>query len=167
MVREEIKALTPVIDEIAGVNLPYRGNVDHGVKSDEVENTDESHYWTGRPVEYAEEPKEDAEPIPVRIVNLGSREVKHFHVARYSIDNKAAQMVAGRSEQRTSLKITNLSTTETIFVGPNPNVSTYADGYPLGPGKDFSLVTTEPVYAIGTVTPSDIAVLSERTDEFK
>ena len=161
-----VKSLTPVPDTIAGNNLPYRGNVDHGVPGPDVESTDEAHYHMGRPVEYEDEPK-PIDAVPVRIVGQSSREIRRFHVGNHIIDNTQVRQIAPRGESRLSVKIANLSADQTIFIGPDATISAYAGGYPIGPGKDISLVSTEPIYAVGTATPANVAVLIERTDVFK
>jgi hypothetical protein len=174
--------MTPVPDNPAGPNIPYRGVVDHGVPYAEVESTDEAHYHMGRPVEYTDEPAEDVVPIPVRVVTAGAREKRYISHAVYSLDAGAGSLriqIAQRDENRTNLLIRNVGGSgsnqiaDMIFIG-NENVSEFS-GYALLVFGEVQLKTTEAVYAYKAAAafpnfPADsgfpviVTVLSEITE---
>lgn len=170
---------TPVPDNPAGANIPYRGVVDHGVPVQQEELPDEAHYWTGRPVEYLPEETEP-DPIPVRVVNQGARELRRFSatqpVLSFSNGNAVQQVrIAGRDENRTKLLIRVIGRTDFlqsvfVYIG-GPGVTPY-DGYLMTNNQELPLNTTEEVWAYADTTrqpnaiPAGIDVLLSVVQEF-
>jgi hypothetical protein len=149
-----VERLTPEPDRIAGHNIPYRGDVDHGVPSGQIESTDEAHYHLGRPVEWQDNPKEDVEPIPVRIVRQGAREIKRVvtQIIRLPFGNPPAPVqLCGRDEKRVSITIHNAgsssnSANDRVIVG-NADVSAFT-GHIIPWGGSLTLNTTEPLWIL-------------------
>lgn len=151
-----VDRLTPEPDRIAGNNIPYRGDVDHGVPSGRVESTDEAHYHLGRPVEFLDDPTEDIVPIPVRIVGQGARETKRVNTNIYRLDPTLNQRmpIAGRDEKRDKITVSNIGNgvgASPVFVG-GENVS-QVSGFMLAAGASIALITNEPLYVYATQTP--------------
>jgi hypothetical protein len=158
----------PVEERVAGHNYPYRGMVDHGVPDNNGEPTDEAHYWTGRPVEYVENPDEEPVPIPVRVVRGETgREIKAFSTMQLPLNVGAPQQVAGRNERRSLLKIRNIvGSAGAVFIGNDPSLNA-GMGYPLAAGEELTLTTTEPVYAFTNTAAVVVSVLWEFTKEYE
>jgi hypothetical protein len=155
--------VTPVPDNPAGANLPYRGAVDHGVPYAEVEPTDEAHYHSGRPVEFLpEDTTDDVAPIAVRVVGSGTREIKQFRVFRSNVAPGNFTGLVGRDSTRSSIKIRNIGA-ETVYIGDSMGV-TNLSGYPLATDAELSLNTTDAVYAAvasAAAVNGEVAVLVE------
>ena len=159
------QGLAPVPDNPAGANIPYRGVVDHGVPYENQEMFDEAHYYTGRPVEYAPE-EHDPDPIPVRVVNDGMRELRRFSatqpVLSFSNGNAVQKVrLLGKNEHRTKALIrcvgrTDFLQTVFVFVG-GPEVTPF-DGYLMTNNQELTLNTTEEVWAYADTTRQPAAI---------
>lgn len=148
--------MTPIPDDPAGTNLPYRGAVDHGVPFQETELADEAHYHTGRPVEYMPE-EADAVAIPVRIVQESARELRQFStdIVELNVTGQVNPItrLAPRDERRSKITIRN-NTAGDAFIGTSDlrwNGTESSNGFVLGQDESISLETTEPVYAVAAV----------------
>ena len=136
-------AVEPIPEEYVGENNPYRGIQDHGVEP------------TGKPIggpdyeddipAFYEEVKPDADPVPVRIVSAGGRELRRFNTWQEAVAAGTVRMIAGRNNARNSIVILNTGT-DTIYVGSSESVASYT-GFPVGAGGTLSLNTEDAVYA--------------------
>lgn len=140
------EAYTPRTEAYEGDNNPYRGTEAHGVEP--TEDPTNIPGWNSEsipvPVEI-ETP--DPDPIPVRIVSGESaQEFKRWRVATEYASPEGRRIV-NALDTRTILKVRNSSDAVTVFVGPDESVSAFT-GYPLGPGQEITLTTTEDVWGI-------------------
>lgn len=145
----------------SGWSMPYRGYAAHGV--DPNGSAPESHndiFDQGEAPVYEEaEPERATVPVPVRIVNEGSKENKEF-VTGSEVASAVPSMIAGRNENRTGLTIKNIGTVR-IWIGNDNRVSP-AIGYPLDPNENTSITGWGSVWAVsndGTNQP--VAVLAQ------
>lgn len=155
----------PVMEEYAGENFAYRGIETHGVQPT-AKAADVVTDWAqdGRPVPVIYvQPGVEIDPVPVRIVNEGSDEVKRWRVSTAYAGIAPAQLV-GRNIMRTNLKIRNLDDTDTVYVSPDSTVSTFS-GYPLAPGEMLELRSTDEVWAVADADETRLSVLWEFTVE--
>lgn len=92
--------IQPVEEPYVGYNIPYRGIVDHGVKSDNKfqDEIPELDYETiADPVQ----PLEQLEPLPVKLVNDNPRVRRMSRMFSYTLDNVTPIMILGEQESRT------------------------------------------------------------------
>ena len=155
--------LVPDMEEYAGLNIPYRGTEMHGV--DPRFTTLPPDEETEGGVAYVvppDEEKPDPDPVPVRIVQESSDEYDDWHTDQMMVSAKAIQIV-GRDRRRSSLTIKNLSTTNTLYVGKEQAATNYAMGFPIDPGSELSLSSTEAVWGRSGDGEMLIAILVETT----
>lgn len=138
--------VTPIPESYAGDNNPYRGTESHGVHPTVDPTNTPGYREDGRPVALPLVPdSEPPAPLPVRIVNEGGKEFDKWRVATAYAIPQASQIV-GALRSRTTLRIRNNSETDTVYVSPDSSCSPFT-GYPLRPGAELSLNSTDPVYA--------------------
>lgn len=159
-------------------NIPYRGEVDHGVPHEPITGIDESAYWKDADETNYEDEAKAVEPIPVRVVNRGAREIKTFSSDVFVLAPgqpiTTAVQVVGRDENRTSLEI-YVQGGGTVYVAPTKDAfSSYLPtviglvirgAMPVAVGGRITLSTTEPVWIGGNEdNPSVVYVSVERTE---
>ncbi len=143
--------ITPVLEEYAGDNHPYRGTEAHGVDdkyqprhpdtvSFDAENPDGRAEFV--PIEpYEKEP----DPIPVKVVQQYKHELRTFATDRIIAKWNEPYQLLGRDTERTTVRIRNLHNTKVVWVGPEPS-SLPMRGYPLWAGVEITLTTEQPIY---------------------
>lgn len=137
-------ALTPVPEHYAGVSLPYRGFVDHGVPVQD-DFPDVPGYEGSTEVEYVD-PDPPQDPIPVRIVQSQTgREFKDWRVGSDFVGN-ASHRIVGQLLTRTALRIRNIGT-QTVFVGPDAATASFS-GYPIVVGAELTIDGTGDVWGV-------------------
>lgn len=151
---EETKgANEPAAEVYAGENFPYRGIETHGVKPTADPTNMPDWRSDGRLVPVLTVPPNvEIEPVPVRIVNEGSREIKRWRNSTYLVPDTAVQIV-GRDRTRTRVLIRNVSTADPIFIGTDSSL-TPTFGYVLDFGATLELFSTEEIWAIANPTDS-------------
>jgi hypothetical protein len=157
---DERQPYTPVPEDYAGENNPYRGTETHGV-APSVPPYDVPDYDDARPVVF-EIAEPEPEPIPVRVVGEHSREMHDWALTKLPLNEARAYQLAGRDLRRTSLMVRNEGP-DSVYVSPDNNVATYL-AIELGPGDSLNLSTQNDVW--GTVVTGQTAVVLVST-EFK
>lgn len=151
----------PVVEH-TGWALPYRGFQAHGVdpNSSRPESVPSDLFDQGTvQVDEQAEPTRAETPVPVRIVESGSRENKEFLTAQ-EVAFSSPSMIAGRSEQRTKLMVKNVGTVS-VYIGNDNRVNTY-NGYPLAANESVTLDGWGAVWAVSSDgTNQPVAILSE------
>lgn len=157
---------TPRTERVAGSVFAYRGQELHGVP------------MTGTPDLYDEVPDGETvlveelppepDPIPVRIVKSGGRELSRWRTQRAYAGDDASALI-GRDESRNTLRIRNLSSTagDRVWIAPDQGQANSAFGYPLDPGVEITLNTEDPVFvrrdSASPTNPVPVGVLTEYT----
>jgi hypothetical protein len=160
--KERPVPVEPVLEDYDGDNNPYRGTQTHGVEP----TSPERQYDNGRtherePLVYKAE-KEPADPIAVRVVGEQSSERPIFRTDRYTLTASQPAQLLGWDDRRQSVKITNVSDTETVRIASNGD-DLNIRGYPLDPGKDLTLSRggQSPIYAVADADGVTVALLWE------
>ncbi|HET7414769.1 MAG TPA: hypothetical protein VFI97_03635 [Arthrobacter sp.] len=122
--------------------LPYRGFDVHGVHGDTSPEPVPS--LDGQTVVHYREPKPEPDPIPVRIVHEGGREIATFSGSADYATN-VARAIVGENIDRSSVTITNNSA---VTVWLNNNMVSKGNGYPLAAGKDVNWTVQTAIYAV-------------------
>lgn len=132
-------------------NNAYRGIENHGVASQN--HTTAEDYWglEGRPAIVYDEPEEEPNPIPVRIVSAGGRELRKWLAFRVLVPagNTATQIVA-RDEKRTKVTIDNtvqVNAGDALLINHAPFNSTDY-GFVVRANSKVDLTTEEGVWAL-------------------
>lgn len=153
--------LTPTPENYAGENQTWRGIQDHGV-TPQYDPSDPETYTVdvnGRkvPIKY-EPPESEPDPIPVRIVQSTAREYRRFQTDRLSVraNTGLPTQLVGKDDNRVNIKVVNPSADKTVYIA-NEATDLLLRGYPLGPGKEWSSITEEDVWAISADT-TDVVV---------
>lgn len=155
----------PVPEHYEGENYPYRGTQTHGVNPTPGVDAD-AYYGIGMWDDGEHEtiktlPEEKVvEPVPVMVVQREGRERLDWRAGRFLVQS-IPQEVAGRLETRRSLRLKNASEDKIIYIGPDSGLKPMT-GYPLGPGEDVHIFSTENVFAVTDGT--DIAELGILTE---
>lgn len=137
-------ALRPIPENYQAEVFPYRGIQQHGVSPSRSVEPPEEMLEGGR-VKIAP-PDHDIAPVPVRIVQPGTKEYQQWR-AFQAYAGPAPSQVVNRKENRKSLTLRNVSTTVVVWLGPDANL-TKQTGYPLAPGATFSLDGEAEVWGI-------------------
>jgi hypothetical protein len=138
----------------------YRGTETHGV-TPTVEFHDVEAITPDDAIVEFEIPDSTPDPIPVRIVQSGGRELKRATVQHSYAQPGYQQRIVGRDVNRSACKITNLHATDTAYISPDPSVQPFL-GYPIKAGAEFAYNAQDALYAIsGTVNTIELAVYSE------
>lgn len=137
--------IKPVEEKLGGKNFPYRGPETHGVNPlYDVPPPDEA--WEGGIAEVETKPDEPEEHVqPVRIVNLGAKEITEIH-ATNPLVGANPRMIVGRHANRTSCKIKNLGAVR-IWIAGDMMVSKIA-GYPIEANATEPVDGNTEIYAI-------------------
>ena len=157
--------VVPVPEHYEGENYAYRGTQTHGVKPAAGVDAD-AYYgigmWDDGEHEVIETLSEEkiVEPIPVMVVQREGRERLDWRAGRFLVQ-EYPQEIAGRLETRRSLRIKNNSESDTVYIAPDSGISSYT-GYPLGPGEDVHIFSTENVFAVTEPTKTvEVGILTE------
>lgn len=159
------RGLTPVEDNPAGDNVPYRGVVDHGVPWDESDARDVPGYGERDAVVYEQAPVEQ-NPIPVYIVNEGGREVRRMRTVRGvagGSTNGRVRDILGFDEDRVSARIRNPGA-DIVYITENLSDWNGAvlNGYPLIQNESYETRSQEPVYAaVANANDASVNVIIE------
>lgn len=137
--------LRPAVEGYTGNVFPYRGSEDHGVSATEkpLEPSDWEH---GVPVEYSERPI-DVDPVPVKIVTEGSRELRRFRVVVGYAGSSSPRQILGQDEERSFVRIKNTTSDKTLYVAHHLEQATATWGYPIAPGDELPTSTQMAIYA--------------------
>lgn len=152
-------AVPPVPEEYEGTNFPYRGTNEHGVEPHSMPHEFLPEWDDTVSGEYEPEIA-PVDPVPVRVVERYTRELKTWQPIRTIIPALETRMILGQDNTRTSAVITNLGT-ETIYIGDTVGVRDYT-GFPVNAGGTFSFGAETAVYAYATVD-TGIAIAVEST----
>jgi hypothetical protein len=157
---------TPVPERGPETVFAYRGQELHGVPQvgtpdlyDEVP--------AGESVLVHELPPEP-DPIPVRIVRGGGRELARWRTLRAYAGDDVTQAL-GRDEARNTTIIRNLSSTalDRVWIGSDQHTANSAYGFPLDPGAQVTLSTEDPIWirrdGASPTNPIPCAILTEYT----
>lgn len=158
----QTRASDPGTESVVGPVFPYRGQEQHGVAVPAqpwlpVDATLED--WANR-TDY-EDSEEEIKPVPVRIVSEGTSEIPSWRVGRVYADIRPS-ILSGKNDAQQSVQIRNMSGTDTLYIGPDSSLGVLG-GYPVGPGDDISVTTTEPVYGITEQNQVEVAVLIQHS----
>lgn len=154
-------AVAPVVPNVNV--LAYRGQEYHGVNPDlggppadlNADVFDQSMVIAPQ----ADKDQPDIRPVPVHVVNLSSREIRSFRTDQIPVST-TPMMLVGRDPNRTSLMVKNTDQANSIYISDNANANAVT-GYPVGPGVEVSLGTSEAIYAVASTAPVNVAVLAE------
>ena len=140
--------IEPIPEHYAGTVFPYRGTETHGVHPmfTPVVSPEE---WEGGMVTVDPDKGDDGPPeaaMPVRIVQVGPKEIDQFRVNRITVDGQA-RLVVNRMPERESFRIKNLDGAKAIYVSDQSNVSA-ATGWRVDAGQEFTVDADNEVYAI-------------------
>lgn len=139
-------AIAPVPEKPAYKFNAYRGTEAHGVPIqdtwDEPDGYDKSMVLTE-----VHHRVPDQDPVPVYLVNTDdTRQISRWRNTTAYADGSARQIL-GELETRTCAKLYNPSVDRTVFIAPESSVSV-ATGYPILPGKEITLVSTEEIWGV-------------------
>lgn len=152
----------PNAESVIGYNFPYRGQQQHGVGVEAqpwIPQDGDAEAWETR--EDYEASDTEVRPVPVRIVTDTSGEIREWRAAQ-NIADGAPRLISGRNTAQSSVHVTNTNAVETVWIGPDVTVGTLS-GWPLLPGEDVTINTTEPVYAITNGSTVNVAVLIQHS----
>lgn len=132
----EIDILTPVPDETEEVdnNIPYRGDVDHGVDPDRSD--DEFNPGLKRWTPETEADDEDTPPLPVVIVSNALTELARYRVHRTTVEVGKSDRIVGYENTRSQVKVTHCGDSGIIYIGETPMSANRFSGWPLYPHSD-------------------------------
>lgn len=159
------EAIVPEMEAYAGHNHPYRGTEDHGVMpvDDPLPELD---YADGRLAEYSDSPP-DPEPIPVRIVTKGGREIRRFRpMVAYAGPTDVngvttPKQILAKDDSRKNATIRN-SNTETIYISDEAETANVTYGYPIPQNATYQTESQEAVYAsIAKTTSASVSIAVE------
>lgn len=142
--RNQTDRVQPTPERYAGENNPYRGVQEHGVEPTEESMQPPAHA-EGRPVVY-EEPPEEQEPVPVRIVGEFGREIRLGQTDSVTLLKGQKRQLLGKDDKRISALVRNMDEAETVYIGFTNNISSFAGGYPLEPNAEMPLVVQGEVW---------------------
>lgn len=155
--------VNPVEEHVQGEdwNNAYRGMEDHGVRGEKA--TDVPGYDHERMAyQYIPEAHE-VDPVPVRIVQQYSKELRKFRVVNVTVPTSSVVQLCGRNETRTKVSIKNMAASGFIWLGAEPFMTNDVMGYAIASRQEFSLTTEDPVYCYAATADSQVCVLEEYT----
>lgn len=153
-VQDRPQPLVPVVEHPAGVNNPYRGIEDHGVRPNDEPSPPGAWADNHEGFTYVEIP-DDVKPIPVEIVKHFAREYRRARILTGLADQNGQQII-GRNDARTSVRIENRDAANALYIAFRPidNTSSSLLGFALdAQGGNITLTTEAAIYA---TTPTGI-----------
>lgn len=154
----------PEPEHVAGeeYNQPYRGMEDHGVtppyKATAVPNyDDEREGYLPTP------PEKEEEPIPVRVVQEFSKELKKFRVYTTTVATGTAVNLCGRNEARSAIHIKNMAASGFIWISHSLSLCNDTFGYAIASRGEIVINTENPVYCYAATADSQVCVMEEYT----
>lgn len=143
-------AIEPVPEGVTGPVFAYRGQQQHGVSTDRSAigaDPDEFLEASRYDIDYAE-PVDEVEPIPVRIVQRESRELKRWRAIRSVANGNGSNpsCLIGREPLRKKITIKNFGV-DWVYIGHDGASASALNGYPLVANEVTTIETTEPIYA--------------------
>lgn len=153
--------LQPMPEHYGGINFPYRGQQQHGVDPDAMpEDRPEDYAGGAVQTSWADVPQIEHEPVPVRIVKTGAHEYNQWRAIQ-SFATPQGNLIVNRKEGRSRCTVKNLSVAGTVYVGPDPMVTTQT-GYPLAPRETFEVFGEAEIWAAsGTIANEPISAFFE------
>lgn len=148
-ITEHPEPATPIAETYAGDNNPYRGTEQHGVEDNNEPHPTPGYTTRNVPVR-TDPPPPNYDPIPVRIVEEGGREIRSMRtVVMFAPNSGNAALILGRDENRTFARFKNPDEAQVIYINHNPHTvdSAAMNGFPVGPGEHYETQTQEEVYA--------------------
>jgi len=159
----ETTSVQPIPERSYAPVFPYRGTQQHGVS---VENQPwmpvdaNEQAWQGEEVFDPE--FEPVKPIPVEIVNQGSREIRSWRAVHFYVGKTSPVLIVGQNTRMSKVTVRHAGAAaddSVIWIGHDSNVTPSLSGWPLFPRESIEINTEEEVYAISTGT-ADTAPLS-------
>ena len=137
----------PITEATAPPFLPYRGTQMHGVDPGRIQLTQDEDAEGGKVVTgYFEQPEDDVNPVPVRIVGAAATEIKQWRAYQVTI-TEAATMVLSAKMGRSVAHLRQLPTGNvTVWLSPDSNVGPN-NGFPLNGEDEFTTLTEGSVWA--------------------
>jgi hypothetical protein len=152
----------PITEATAPPFLPYRGTQMHGVDPGQIQPMlDEDSEGGKVPTSNFEEPTDDVNPVPVRIVGAAATEWKQFRTYQVTITDTPI-MVVSQKVGRSLAQVKPVPPAPSLcFVGPDSGVN-ITSGFPLENGSEFTTSSEGPVWAVcDKGTYSTVAVHTE------
>lgn len=145
MAPDRPRPTAPILETYEGSNHPYRGIESHGV-ADTGKPSDPQTEWNDgtRKVVY-DDNKNEPDPVPVKIVEQGGREIKSWRIITDKVPaNNGIRRVVGANPRRTGLRIKN-NNNFFLYIGSNESVASYT-GYPMGSFESLDLDIQDEVW---------------------
>lgn len=157
--QEKPDAAEPQPEKYAGDNNPYRGTETHGVAADNEPRPTQGYATRGVPIR-TETPPPNVEPVPVRIVEEGGREIRTARTGVVYAAGTAsgnAKLFLGRDENRTFTRIKN-SSAVTVYIShiQSTVASAAMNGFPISAGESYETQTQEELYAAAPDSTDDV-----------
>lgn len=139
--------IEPVPEHYEGYNNPYRGTELHGVEPNTEPRPVPSHASVVD-TEY-DPPIPEPDPIPVRIVTTGGRELRRSRIYQGKANAGNCNQILGRDEQRYKVKLKNLGTS-VVYVGNNDSTANANHGWPLAQDEVFESETQDELWVLSS-----------------
>lgn len=129
---------------------PYRGGEFHGVAPGKPIEQDAEGYGSGTIDVVWDETPPGGTVIDVRVISDDAEQLHAWRVNQYVAPpaGNPPVNIANRMRNRTKLQIKNMSATDGLWIGPDPELTAF-NGYFIDPGDEVPLSSTEAVYALG------------------
>lgn len=134
--------LNPVLESFRGSNHPYRGIEIHGVEDTEQPHDPVPERPDGTRTVLYDEPAKEIDPVPVKIVTEGRKELRRAQFSTYSVGNTPTRIIGRRS--RESVNIKNDGPFDVVLTA-EPIVGLIA-GYKLPVNDSISLDTEDDIW---------------------
>ena len=147
--QEPPQRMKPILEHVAGVNFPYRGQETHGVDpTDDASNPDPEEANYGVTVAVPIEPEiQEPEPVSVKIVSSGAKELRAFRIIReYCRATESSRRIIGQDETRTTARIKNLHASDLLYIS-DMAFNDVAMAYPIAGGAELEVSAETSVYA--------------------
>lgn len=147
-------AETPIPERVRGHVFAYRGMETHGVDPNNDAQDPEDYGYMERGVTVQYEPEDNGpEPIPVIIVQHGSKEFRRFRTVRMGsgTSDGSPTAILGRDTDRRKVTIKNVST-DTVYIGHDQSSASQMHGYPLAANETMTVDAWSQIFAISSTT---------------
>jgi hypothetical protein len=142
---EHESAETPILEAVVGSNNPYRGSQDHGVMPTAKPSPTPDNTGSIPALFELEEPP--PEPIPVRIVQQGTREIRRFTTQQVPVGS-APVRVLGRDANRRAATVA-VADPVVVWFGGDFGVSAFS-GWGLSNGGQLKIEANDEVWAVSS-----------------